>query len=195
MSKVLGKKYVDSKGTIIAVAIMFLVTILGIGGFVFWMIYSNYKSEMLFYELEMQEYENGYISNKPTLPKEPYDAYILIILVTLILGALFFSIIFFSSMKQHSKEENVIILDESTNRIRVLSGDTYHSIALKDIKKVKYRNSGVISTGKVIIPYRHSYGKLTIVYKNGDETIKVVSNVIKDVAMVAMRIEYLVELL
>ncbi len=189
MNSILGKKYVDSKGSVIASAIILLILVLGIGGYIYWTVYNNYQNDIWSYEFDLWLYENGYSSYKPTAPEEPIGLYALIISLSLAIGGFLFYLPFLISKNQHSKGDNVVVLDQSSNTIKLLSGHAFHSIHLKDIINVKVENTGFVPAGKIIIPYKHSYGKIIIKYKKGTKTVKVKSNDMQNVEEVAIKIE------
>ena len=194
MNRILGKKYVDSKGSVVALAIVLLILSLGIGGFVFWLVRSNYESDLWSYELDLWQYENGYSSYKPVPPSSPIWKYVLIWVIAVIIGIFLFFVPFMISKNQHSKGDNVVTLDESTNIVKVLSGSVYHSIPLYNIVQIKTENMGILPAGKVIIPYKHSYGKLIIKYKKDDNVVKIKSNDMQSVEEVALQIKSLLNL-
>lgn len=189
MNKILGKKYVDSKGSVVALAIVLLILALGIGGFVFWLVHTNYENDLWLYNMDLWDYENGYSSYKPVPPASPIWKYVLIWIIAIIVGVFLFFVPFMISKNQLSKGDNVVVLDETTQVLKVLSGRVYHSVPLNKIVKIKTENMGVIPAGKVFIPYKHSYGKLVIKYIKDGETIKIKSNDMQSVEEVAIKIE------
>lgn len=189
MNKILGKKYVDSKGSVVALAIVLLILALGIGGFVFWLVHMNYENDLRLYNMDLWDYENGYSSYKPVPPASPIWKYVLIWITAIIAGVFLFFVPFMISKNQLSKGDNVVVLDETTRVLKVLSGRVYHSVPLNKIVKIKTENMGVIPAGKVFIPYKHSYGKLIIKYIKDGETIKIKSNDMQSVEEVAIKIE------
>ena len=100
-----------------------------------------------------------------------------------------FFVPFMISKSQHTKGNNVVTFDETTKILKVLSGSSYHSIPLNSIIKVKTENMGAIPVGRVMVPYKHSYGKLVIKYKKGNEVLKVRSNYMQSVEEVAIKIQ------
>ena len=189
MNKILGKKYTDSKGSVVALAIVLLILALGIGGFVFWLVHMNYENDLRLYNMDLWDYENGYSSYKPVPPASPIWKYVLIWIIAIIAGVFLFFVPFMISKNQLSKGDNVVVLDETTRVLKVLSGRVYHSVPLNKIVKIKTENMGVIPAGKVFIPYKHSYGKLIIKYIKDGETIKIKSNDMQSVEEVAIKIE------
>ena len=193
MNKVLGKKYVDSKGSVVALAIVLLLMTLFAGVVIFGLVHSNYNADLQMYELDLWMFENGYSSSRPTPPSEPLGSYVLIISLTILIGGLLFYLPFAISKSQHSKGDDVVCLDEDKEALRVLSDNDYYSIPLKSIVKIKTENMGIIPAGRIMIPYKHSYGKLIIKYSKNGNTYKVKTNVMKDVEQVATEIKSLID--
>lgn len=193
MNKILGKKYVDSKGSVVALAIILLILTLGIGGFVFWLVYMDYETDLWIYDMHLWDYESGYSSYKPVPPASPIWKYVLIWITAIIAGVFLFFVPFMISKNQLSKGDNVVVLDERTRVLKVLSGRVYHSVPLNKIVKIKTENMGVIPVGKLFIPYNLSHGKLIIKYTKDRETIKIKSNNMQSVEEVAIKVESLLK--
>jgi len=117
---------------------------------------------------------------------------VLILIISIILGILLSLIPIFVSRNQNHKKENVIILDELSKTLKVLSSQTYYRISLSSIDKIKIDNTTVVSTGKGAIPIKKSYGRLIFIYYENGSKHKIKSNCIEYVQSVATKIESMI---
>ena len=179
MRRVIAKKHVDSKATIWIAAVFFLLASLGVGAVIFASVAENYHYHLV-------SYRSGFEEQMPT---PPYGAYILVVILSVGIGALLFWLMFFVRKIQMESGDDVIIYDEESGVFSILVGKRYVNVPLKNILKTKIHNMLLVYSGSVPIPLVTSHGRVTFKYVVDGKKHYVTSNYVTSIKTVATELE------
>lgn len=194
MEKVLGKRHSSMPGIIfncfLLVAFVLLLCVA-----IICLINNEYQREIYFYNLNL-----GY--GNRVYPEKPYAKIAIVIIVTIVID--FFVILFsvIACKNDAQEEENVIIYNKKTKKIKILDGYEYVIVSLKDIVSLNYLNQHYhvhkpFDKNRIlpmIIPYSTSYGKIEFEIIGKDKkTYSVSSNDVEYVTEVYDEIIALIE--
>ena len=181
MKKVIGRKYVSSKGAWIFLGIFFFLLSFGAGAFAFWLVRLNYESQLW-------EYRGGY-SPDPTPPTEPIGWYVFIIIVSLFVALFFLWLFLHLGSRERAGNQAAVVYDTEKSVFRILQRENYLTIPAGAVTRIKIDNTHIMMAGKTPMIYHTSHGKLVIYYVAETKKRKIRTIEIQDAMEVAVQME------
>ena len=178
MKKVIGKRH-SLKPSIIFNCFILVAIILILCCVIIWFINDDYQRHIYYYELNLIL---GY--HNKAYPEKPDYKIAFVIIATIVIDFLIILFSVFVHKNESYKEEDIIIYNEKTKKLKIFDGCEYVIVSLKDIVSLNYLNQHYhvhkpFDKNRIlpmIIPYSTSYGKIEFEIIGKDKKTYIVSS-------------------